>query len=54
MDVKPRYWKYDTELGIVFYCPVCKAVVHTEHCKCGQQLDTKNEIHDETQRIKWK
>lgn len=54
MDIKPRHWKYDSELGIVFYCPTCSRVVYTDKCECGQQLDTKNEVYDKNARIKWK
>lgn len=48
-------WKYDSELGIAFFCPACKVFICTGSgpCpKCGQELnwDDKNEYKGSVER----
>jgi hypothetical protein len=42
--VKNVLWKYDSVLGIAFFCPTCKTFVcGGEKCnKCGQKLNWNN------------
>lgn len=43
----PVLWKYDSELGIVFFCSHCKTFQCTEtgSCtKCGENIDWEQKI----------
>jgi len=48
-------WKYDTELGVAYFCPKCKKFLCSsteKKCKCGQKInwDKKDEYKG---RVKW-
>lgn len=52
--VKPVLWKYDSELGIAYFCPTCKTFICAgDKCsKCGQKVDWKNKLQYKG-RVKW-
>lgn len=41
--MKNILWKYDSELGIAFFCPNCKNFLCSEvkKCTCGQEINWK-------------
>jgi uncharacterized protein (DUF983 family) len=47
-------WKYDSELGIAYFCPNCKTFVCAgDKCrKCGQELDWDNKVQHKG-KVKW-
>ena len=53
--VKTVLWKYDSILGIAFFCPKCKTFACGEKCsKCGQDLNYKAVGQPEYKgKIKW-
>ena len=52
--VKNILWKYDSKLGIAYFCPNCKKFLCSseENCECGQEInwDKKEEYKG---KIKW-
>lgn len=52
--MKSILWKYDSELGIAFFCPECKTFIcGGKTCsKCGQELDWSNKVQYKG-RVKW-
>ena len=51
----PILWKYDSILGIAYFCPHCKTFICSglEKCEhCGGDVDWKNTVKYEG-RIKW-
>ncbi|WP_434794408.1 hypothetical protein [Terrisporobacter petrolearius] len=52
---RPLSWKYDSQLGIVFYCPNCGKVSYLENkCnECGQKINRKKQVHNENMKIVW-
>ncbi|WP_394884964.1 hypothetical protein [Clostridium butyricum] len=39
--VKDILWKYDDELGIAYFCPMCKKFLcgNENKCSCGQKIN---------------
>lgn len=38
--MRAALWKYDRELGIAYFCPVCKTFVCMGgKCECGTEID---------------
>lgn len=38
--IKPAVWKYDSHLGIAYFCPDCKKFVcESDKCRCGNIID---------------
>lgn len=52
--MKGILWKYDSELGIAYFCPHCRTFVCTrEKCRtCGQESDWHNKVRYKG-RVKW-
>ena len=42
--IKNILWKYDSELGIAYFCPECKKFLCSEVqvCECGQEISWEN------------
>ncbi|MFA6941444.1 MAG: hypothetical protein WCQ54_10800 [Clostridiaceae bacterium] len=51
---QPVLWKYDSELGIAYFCPNCKNFICSGHnCqKCEQELDWDNKVQYKG-KFKW-
>lgn len=54
IKAKNILWKYDSELGIAYFCPKCKLFLcnHENECTCGQKIDWNNKIQYKG-RVKW-
>ncbi|MBU3173348.1 hypothetical protein KPL49_17850 [Clostridium estertheticum] len=53
--VKSLLWKYDSELGIAYFCPKCKTFLcggNEKKCECGQEIDWNNKVEYKG-RVKW-
>lgn len=50
-------WKYDKELGIAYFCPVCKTFICIDKCRnCGTEVnwsDTGNPKYEYKGKVKW-
>lgn len=53
-QVKSILWKYDSILGIAYFCPGCKKFLcaNETKCTCGQQIDWAKPIEYKG-RVKW-
>ena len=53
-DKAAALWKYDTDLGIAFFCPDCKRFICSSgKCKCGTEINLNKPKKKYSGKIRW-